>query len=207
MLTRRLIGASLIVLCSVGTVFGLRRAFNKPVDERAPAFRVKGAPAPAKITVVEFSDFECPACRAAEEPIANFLKAYPDARFVFKNFPLERIHPWALPAAEVAECAGRQGKFWPVHDSFYKHQPEWAQSPTPEQDLQKLAESHGVDAKQLQSCLQDPATKAAIESDVQEGRNRWVYSTPTFFVNGKRFIGGQQLAEMAPLWLDKHLKK
>ena len=205
MLTRRLLGAALVIFASVATVFALRRGSNQGAFAPAPDFRQKGPV--GRLTVVEFSDFECPACRAAEPSIAQFLQTYPDAHFVFKDFPLERMHPWARPAATIAECAGRQGKFWLVHDAFYAHQEQWAQSSTPEADLTKLAVSQGVDPAALQACLQDPGIKRSIDADIQEGKDRWVYSTPTFFVNGKRFIGGHQLAALAPIWIDKHVKQ
>lgn len=203
---RRIAGAVLVAVCAVATALAMKR-FQTAPPESGPAYREKG-PADARITIVEFSDFQCPACRAAEEPLHQLLELYgKDARFIFKQFPLETVHRNARAAAIAAECMGRQGKFWPLHDLLYAHQEEWGELEDPRASLEKYEKQAGADMPALKACQEDPSAAAAIEADKKEGRQRWVAATPTFFVNGKRYVGGRQLAMRAPAWIDKELKK
>ncbi len=203
-LQRRVAGGVLVAaLCAVSAL-GMRGA-QKPLVEKAPDFRQKGPPA-AKIVIAEFSDFQCPACRVAEPTVRQIMDLYKDeARLVFKDFPLERIHPFARMAATAAECAGKQGKFWPLHDELYDKQPGWVEAADPKAAVLGYAKGLGLDAAALQSCMDDPATKAEIDADVKEANDRFVYSTPTFFVNGRRFVGKGQLASLGVHWIDKQL--
>jgi protein-disulfide isomerase len=191
--TRTVISAAIVLALTLVTGFGVSRA-AKPVQERAVEFRAKG-PANPKATIVEFSDFQCPACRAAEPAVKQVLEVYgADVRFVFKHFPLERAHPWARAGATAAECAGRQGKFWEYHDVLYDRQHLWTN--------EKAAEHFGAYARELKldaaaftACRADPSVQKAIDADAQEARDRWVNGTPTFFINGRRFVNGRQLQE------------
>lgn len=196
---------ALVVLSAIAAVLILRGA-AKPYSPDAPAFRQKG-PAEAPIVIVEFSDFQCPACRYAVAPLKGLLELYPGKiRLVFKHFPLERAHKWARYAARAAECAGRQGKFWELHDALYEKQDQW-----PEADTEKLiagyAKAAGVDVKALEACVAEPAVDQAVSADQREGDRRWVGSTPTFFINGKRFVGSKQLGALGSLHIEKILKK
>ncbi|MEK7383124.1 MAG: thioredoxin domain-containing protein, partial [Elusimicrobiota bacterium] len=122
-LVRRLAAFALVAALSAGSMLVARGA-RKPFSPAAPQYRQKG-PANAKILIVEFSDFECPACRYAVKPLHELLALYEGkVRFVFKHFPL-RMHRWAPAAAIAAECAGRQGRFWEYHDRLYDRQEEW----------------------------------------------------------------------------------
>lgn len=205
-LSRRLAGAALVAAAAASTAFAVKR-IQKPYVETAPDFRQVG-PADAKVVIAEFSDFQCPACRVAEPARREILDLYKGkVRFLFKDFPLERIHPFARMAATVAECAGRQGKFWPLHDELYDKQPEWVEAPDPRAAVLAYTKALGVDQDKLQACLDDPSVKAAIDADVQEANNRFVYSTPTFFINGRRFVGARQLSALGPRWIDEQLAK
>jgi len=205
-MTRRLVGAALVVACALATGFAARGAAAKPAAESTEAFRQKGAP-DAKVTIVEFSDFECPACRAAEPSLRQVLSVYgSDIRFLFKNFPLERVHPYARRGAQAAECAGKQGKFWPYHDMLYDRQDEWT-NPKVDSFLDQYAKEAGLDVAAFDACRADPATNQPIDADKKEGEDRWVTGTPTFFVNGKRFVGGRQLQERGSRLIAKVLGK
>src|SRR5689334_7669635 len=115
---RSVIGGVLVVALTVATALVSRKVV-KPQAERETPARVKGE-ASAPITVVEYSDFECPACRVAEPPLHQLLDLYKGKiRFVFKHFPLEMMHHTARFAAGTAECAAKQGKFWELHDLLY----------------------------------------------------------------------------------------
>jgi protein-disulfide isomerase len=178
-----------------------RHAYYEPT---APAYRVDG-PADAKVVVAEFSDFQCPACRYAEPTVRQMRQLYRGRiRFVFKHFPLH-MHEWAMPAAVAAECAGRQDKFWPYHDLLYDRQDEWTNAKY-EGFLTGYARKAGLDLKAWEACRAGTSAAAAVRADEAEGTQAWVNSTPTFFIDGVRFIGGKQLGELGTLRIDKELK-
>ncbi|MBI4375264.1 MAG: thioredoxin domain-containing protein [Elusimicrobia bacterium] len=202
---RRAAGAALIIAASLISAFA-SRGLHGPIVENAPAYRQKGVPG-ARIAIVEYSDFQCPACRVATEPLKRILELYGnDVVFTFKHFPLQGIHPWAKPAAIAAECAGRQGRFWPYHDKLYEKQEHWAHTESPESELQGYAAALGLDLDLFKKCLADPEISALIDEDVKQGNLRWVGSTPTFFINEKRFAGAKQLSTRGMNWIDRQLK-
>ena len=202
--SRRLASYALVAALAAGSVLAAGRA-HKPFSPDAPDFRKRG-PAGAKLLIVEFSDFQCPACRYAEQPMRQILAMYDGKlRFVFKHFPL-RMHQWAKPAAAAAECAGRQGKFWEYHDRLYDKQDEWTNDKA-DDFLSGYAKDLGLDVPAWQACRRDPSTAAAYEADMKDGDDAWVASTPTFFINGRRFAGGKQLSELGTLFMDRELKK
>ena len=201
---RRMVSYVLLAALAAASALSAGRT-RKPFSPAAPDFRKKG-PARAKILIVEFSDFQCPACRYAEAPLRQMLALYEGkARFIFKHFPL-RMHQWAKPAAAAAECAGRQGKFWEYHDRLYDAQTEWTNEKF-ESFLAGYARDLKLDAAAWQLCRQDPATAAAVAADMKDGDDAWVASTPTFFINGRRFSGSKQLAEIGTIFIDRELKK
>lgn len=206
-LSRRLAGGALVVLASVASVY-CARGLHKPTEApAAPAYRSKGDPA-APVVIVEYSDFECPACRLAQPPLKQILELYgPKVRLVFKHFPLEGPHPWARPAAISAECAGRQGRFWPFHDALYERQEEWSKAKEPAKLFNKYAKEAKLDMAAFSSCLSDSAPAAAVAADAREAMERWVGSTPTFFINRRRFVGARQLQALGTLWIDRQLRK
>jgi protein-disulfide isomerase len=202
----RLIVSAVLVLAATAGSYVVARGNRKPFSSAAPDYRKLG-PADAKVTIVEFSDFECPACRIAEPPMRALLKLYDGkVRLVFKHFPLERMHHWARTGAIAAECAGKQGKFWEFHHELYDHQEEWTSEKAPER-LAEYARKVGLDSSAWLACRQDPAASAAVSADYLDGLNAWVGSTPTFFINGKRFVGALQLSERGTPYVDKELKK
>ncbi|MBI5239596.1 MAG: thioredoxin domain-containing protein [Elusimicrobia bacterium] len=217
-LARRLWAASAVLLASVVSVKALRGSI-KPYAPEAPSYRQKGE-AGAPVVIVEFSDLQCPACRFAVGPVKDLLKLYGrDVRLIFKHVPLNQ-HKLAVPAAVAAECAGRQGRFWEFHDLAYEKQLDWspvpppgqAEAPPPDQEAARkafvsYAKKLGLDPAAFSACLQDPAAAALVEKDRQEADQRWVLSTPTFFINGRRLVGARQLSEGGVPWIDKILKK
>ena len=203
-LSRRFASYALVAVLTGLSAFASGRT-RKPFSTEAPDFREKG-PANAKIQIIEFSDFQCPACRYAEPPLRQIFTIYGDkVRFVFKNFPL-RMHEWAKPAAAAAECAGRQGKFWEYHDRLYDRQAEWTNEKA-DTFLTGYARDAKLDVPAWEACRQSASAKDAVASDQKDGENAWVASTPTFFINGRRFVGGKQLAEVGTLFMDRELKK
>ena len=146
-------------------------------------------PADAPVTIVEFSDFECPFC-AQGAPIARQLVAkYPgQVRVVFRDFPLD-FHAGAHGAAIAARCAGRQRRFWPMHDRLFAQQDRL--------DRVALVEHgrtiDGIDAAAFEKCLDDPAVRAEVDADIEAGKRAGVTGTPAFFINGIGLAGAQPL--------------
>lgn len=173
-------------------VLGLRRA--RPASESpVPEYRAKG-PAAAPVSIVEFSDVQCSSCRAAQAPLEALMSRHPGKiRLMFKHFPTEKLHRWAREASQSAECAGRQGRFWEMLGVLFSRQPLWAEEENAPELMKGYAEELGLDRSAFASCLADPAAAAAIERDKQEGLRLEINVTPTFFINGKRFVGVKQL--------------
>ncbi len=154
-------------------------------------------PADAKLTVVEFSDFECPHCQEMYSILKLVEPEFPQVRFIFKNFPLEQIHPWAMTAALAGRCVyktGASSAFLKFQDSVFTDQDAITADNAWEQLTQfavtALGAQGSVDA--LHSCMTAPETKAAVDADVAEGKALGVDSTPTFFIKGRPFIGGDR---------------
>jgi protein-disulfide isomerase len=203
-------GGALVAVVAVASVLVARGQF-KPYTADTPPYRQVGDPA-ARIVIVEYSDFECPACSAAHTAMKSLLSAFgKDVRLHFKHFPLERPHPWARAAATAAECAGRQGAFWQYHDRLFERQAEWPPRGSgpggpPTAWFAKYAADLHLDGKSFEACLKDPTVDAAVASDMTEGKTRLVSATPTFFVAGRRFVGARQLSTLGTMWIERKLK-
>jgi protein-disulfide isomerase len=144
---------------------------------------IKGAKAPL-VTIVEFSDFQCPFCGQTAAVLEEVAAAYPDdVRLVFKHFPL-KMHPDAAEGAKAAVAASRQDRFWAMHDRLFADR-----TAMKAEDLKTHAEALGLDADKFAADLADPAVAAKVEADQAQGRALGVQGTPTLFVNGVR-IGG-----------------
>ena len=142
-------------------------------------------PENAATTLVEYGDYECPYCGMAY-PIVKRIQARlrNQLRFAFRNFPLAEMHPHATSAAELAESAALQGKFWEMHDMLYEHQQ--ALAPV---DLEKYARKVGLNLDALEAALRGGAPHQRVKSDFMSGVRSGVNGTPTFFINGRRFDG------------------
>jgi protein-disulfide isomerase len=154
-------------------------------------------PADAKVTVVEYSDFECPYCGRAWEIFEK--EVYPQykdkVRFVFKQMPLTQIHPWAEDAAVATECAYQQGndQFWKLYDGLFSQQVQITKENLPAK-VEEIATANGLDVAALKECLAGRKTIDAVKGDQAEAAAVGVNSTPTFFVNGRRVQGAQDAA-------------
>lgn len=149
----------------------------------------KGNPS-SKVIVSEFSDFQCPACRAAEPSLKQLMTDYPDKiKLVFYNYPLTANHPWAMLAAEAASCADLQGKFWPYHDLLYDRQDAWVKDSAPDKIFKGYAVELGLETGQFNNCLDQKKTKGTIEEDQSLGDALVVNSTPTLYVNQTKVEG------------------
>ncbi|MFK7984506.1 MAG: DsbA family protein [Sandaracinaceae bacterium] len=141
----------------------------------------RGSPM-ASVTIVEFSDFECPYCGRAHPIVQQVLREFEGrVRVIFRNYPLS-AHPHALPAARAAVAAGNQDHFWEMHDLLFEHQRQLE-----EEDLLGYAEQLGLDMDRFGEDLASPETQARVEADREMGRELGIEGTPSFFINGRRF--------------------
>lgn len=142
-------------------------------------------PENAPIALVEYGDFECPACGQAYPIIKEVQRRMGERlRFVFRHFPLRQIHPHAQRAAEAAECAGAQERFWAMHDTLFKHQ-----SALNNGAIVEYANEIGLDVLRFLRDMKDHTTAERVQKDVDGGRQSGVTGTPTLFINGLRFAG------------------
>jgi protein-disulfide isomerase len=141
---------------------------------------IRGGPH-AQVAVVEYGDFECPNCRQAHPAVQLLLARFGGrVQFVFRHFPLEEVHPHALLAAQAAECAGGQEKFWEMYDLLFTHQEHLKG-----QDLRGYAESLGLDMARYTAEMDDQVYLQRVREQLQGGLDSGVRATPTFFVNGR----------------------
>lgn len=141
--------------------------------------------ADAPIILLEYGDFECDSCLRAYPIVKRIREQFgDDLRFVWRNFPIVETHPHAERAAEAAESAATQGKFWEMHDTLFEHQPEFEDA-----QLKMYAKETGCDEEQFDRDLAERTHLQHIRQDYQSGLDSGVSGTPTFFINGKRHEG------------------
>ena len=143
-------------------------------------------PKDAAVTIVEFGDLQCPACKAAQPTIEALVAAEPKARFVFQNFPLE-MHNWAAKGAAYADCVGRASNdaFWKFISKTYETQAEIT-AENADEKLTALADGAGVKGSEIAACAATPETKAHINASVALGKSVDVTGTPTLYINGRK---------------------
>jgi protein-disulfide isomerase len=149
-------------------------------------------PQDAKVTLVEYGDLECPFCGQAEPAIRELLADFGDLRYVWRHLPLNDVHPHAQLAAEAAEAASAQSRFWEMRDLLFEHQD--ALRPP---DLRDYAEQLGLDLERFIEDLQRHAFAARVADDVDSADLSGVSGTPTFFVNGRRHHGAYDIANLS----------
>jgi len=165
----------------VSEVRAERGILTPPVGERD---HIAG-PATAPVTLVEYGDFECSSCRKAWPMVKELQRRLgKNLRFVFRNFPLTKLHPNAQHAAEAAEAAAAQGAFWQMHDRLFERQ-----FALEDHNLIEYATELGLDADRVTDALQAGTYRARVKGDVLSGLQSGVSGTPTFFINGARYDG------------------
>jgi protein-disulfide isomerase len=160
-----------------------------PVDPERDHIR---GPEKAKVTILEYGDFECPYCGQAEPILREVLADFGDVRYVWRNLPLNDVHPHAQTAAEAAEVAGEQGKFWEMHDLLFNHQDALKVS-----DLIGYARELGLDVERFIDDLRKHEGAGRVAEDVDSADLSTVSGTPTFFVNGRRHQGAYDVASLS----------
>lgn len=160
------------------------------------AARTKGR-ADAPVTVYEMSDFQCPFCRRfALETFPTIEREYiatGKVRWIFVNFPLVQLHPNAVPAAEFALCAARQGKFWPAHDRLYADQERWAGLRDPGAFFLSLVRPLGLDEQPLLACLQGGTARTTVQQDAAGAVRAGATATPAFYIEGGLMEGAEPI--------------
>lgn len=147
----------------------------------------------AKVVVHVYSDFQCPACRAAEGGLNYAITKFGDrVKFVWKDFPLMSIHPNARPAANAAWCANEQGKYWEYHSLLFSEQASWANLPNASDSFRAYASRLGLETEAFGTCYEARRHDARVMAGVQEGNANRVNATPTVFVQGTRQMGLDQ---------------
>jgi protein-disulfide isomerase len=151
-------------------------------------------PADAKITLIEFADFECPSCRQLDLVLRELLPRHPEIRLVFKHYPLTDLHPWAMTAAIASQCAYQQSPsaFWKIHDAIFDAQDVISPSNVWDKMLD-LANQLGLNAEVYRACMINPETSSQVQSIIDEGHALTITATPTTFVNSRRVVGPDKL--------------
>ncbi len=180
-----------VVAGMIVVVLGVR-AWRKPaaLPEKKPVVsgRSFGVPG-ARVKIVEFTDFQCPACAAASRVVHKAMQENGSKLFLeLKYFPLA-MHKNSRKAALAAECAREQGRFWAMHDLLFRDQGIWAILDAPEDNFLSLARSVGIDDQKMMRCFSSVAAEKTVTEDQVEGKKFGVGATPTFFVNGKMVVG------------------
>jgi protein-disulfide isomerase len=155
----------------------------------------------APVTIVEFSDFHCPYCRAVQPTLTQLLQKYPGkVRLVYRHLPLDGLHPQARRVAEASWCADQQQKFWAFHDQVYAAGPDGSDAA-----LTRLATASGLDMGQYESCMASGQARASVQKDLDEGSAHGLTGTPGFFVNGRPLTGNQPLSAFTAI-IDEELQ-
>lgn len=189
--------AAVIVLI-IGAIFVLPKLGSNapPSADDDPYLGSKDA----KVVIIEFSDYECPACKRAEPVVKQLTSYYKDRiLLVYRDFPLYQAHPFAQRAAEAAQCAFEQNKFWEMHSKLFE-----GQEPLDVSSLKRYAREIGLDGGRFDSCLDSRKYRQEVENDAQDGLKAGVKGTPTFFINGKMYTGGRSFEEFRKI-IDREL--
>ncbi len=160
-------------------------------------------PTDAQVTIIEFSDYQCPFCkRYVDETLPLILDTYGDRiRYVFRDFPIEQLHPQAMLAAQAAQCAFEQGKFWEYHDMLFQNQ-----GALDTKNLKEYAVKLGLDQATFDGCLDSGEYFQEVQEDFDDALTHGVTGTPTFFINGHKFVGTQSFATLQII-IEQELEK
>lgn len=165
-----------------------------PLAANISKMKLEGAPVlgdpKAPITIVEYSDFECPVCRGLHDTIRGLLPKYPQVKVIFKDYPIEQIHPWARTAALAGRCAYQQDPkaFWKIYDLIYDNQDVISASDAYDKMIDYAGRA-GLNIDTFKSCLASSQAAAEVDASIANGNLLEVRSTPTVFVNGRKLVG------------------
>ena len=212
-----------VIVLTVAVAAGAARFLSRQPDEPAEAppssvsefkntggGQIKGPldrDSSAKITLVEFGDYQCPSCGAYFPLVNEVLARYPkEVRLEFHHYPLISIHPNAMAAAKAVEAAGEQGKYWEMHDLIFEYQPVWSQRENPEPDFLAMAARIGLNQNAFMQAMRAPAAEQRILQDVVRAREANVEAVPTFFIDGRQVHPKLSIDDFSRI-IDEHLNK
>lgn len=159
------------------------------------------------VTIVEYGDFQCPACKSYYPIIKSIKEQYgDDIKFQFRHFPLVQIHPNAFIASRAAEAAGKQGKFFEMHDLLYENQDSWSSATSPSTIFEGYAEQLGLNLDQFKSDVASEEIASIINADVKAGQSLGANSTPTFVINDKKVDPLPKSADEFKALIDEAIK-
>jgi protein-disulfide isomerase len=160
------------------------------------------------VTLIEYGDFQCPACKSYYPIVKEVRKAYgDDVKFVFRHFPLIQIHNNAFIASRAAEAAGLQDKFFEMHDLMYENQESWSQLPDPTKAFEQFAAQLELNQQQFKQDMSSETVSATINADIQEAKAAGAASTPTFVINGERIEENPQDVKGFKALIDEAIAK
>ncbi len=202
--TKQLITWTVVILAIIGLFIGLAILGGGNGSTNAPTLtssvneavdHIRG-PNTAKATLVEYSDFQCPACGQYEPLVREVANSFPnDLRVVYRHFPLTELHPNAMPAAIASEAASKQGKFWEMHDLLFDRQSQWSEATSTEALFTEFAVSLGLNKETFVADLTANETLDRVGVDMASGNAAGINATPTFYLNGVQ-IQAQSLEAM-----------
>jgi protein-disulfide isomerase len=161
---------------------------HKPIDKISAGDWVRGNPQ-APVLIIEYSDFQCPSCAMVSPVMDEVLKAYPtQVALVYRHFPLKQVHLQAELAAQAAEAAGTQGKFWEMHDLLFQNQTQWAENRGAKQKFGEYAKGLGLNIGQFNQDINSKEIRGLVKADYLSGLEQSLSSTPSFFINGEPLI-------------------
>lgn len=161
----------------------------------------------ATVTLVEYADFQCPACAAYHDVVKDVLAEYGDQiQFVYRHFPLVSIHPNAIPAAKAAEAAGMQGKFWEMQDLLYTNQSDWSQENNPRPMFEGYAAELGLDSDQFLTDYNGDVVNDSVQANLREANNFRLGGTPSFILDNRIVENAPATAEGFGQLIDERLK-
>lgn len=191
----------LIIVLVVGIIQGLRFLRSFPPDlPQAVHQKSKGNPK-APIRIVEYTDFQCPACANGAAYLKEFLTKHPEKIYVqYQPYPMTEMHQQAMALSIAAQCAAEQNRFWPFHDRLFEKASFFKQTMRLQGSLLDMARELGLDTAKFEQCLKDPDTELGVYGEKDKGKALGVKATPTYFVNGKMIVGAKSFqAEMQRL--------
>ena len=188
--SKKIFATTLIILVCVILIFGIKLLKGQnPIWAASTQMSHSKGSLQAPVKIIEYMDFQCPACANGAHLLENFINNNPDKFYLeVKYYPLD-MHLHAMRAARYAECAGRQGKFWPMYDLLFKEQSTWAPLLNAEPVFGEMTKTIKLDPKKLEQCLVDPTINNRILKDKEKGKTQEVKSTPTYFINNKMLVG------------------
>ncbi len=193
--TSYILAGILVVALLAGGVLWVKK--NRPAGSAAvhDTLMKDQGPAGAPVQMVEYSDFQCPACQKVE-PIIKQILSEPDfsgkIHFIYRHFPLPG-HRWSGLAHQAAECAHQEKRFWEYHDRLYAEQTAWSVMDNPVETFIRYAKDFNIPLESFGLCLASPQIRDRVLEDKKKGDDLQVNSTPTFFINGERYVGQVEL--------------